>query len=346
MANRQTDSTIWKSQKWFKRLPVLYKLAWRYLTDQCNHAGIWKIDISELLDDLGVEKFDFFDFLAACNRDFDKKSGKEITRNRIYNFHEDYVWLTGFMTFQYSGKTGVIKSENLAVKSAFEMLKSYGLFDKGIEHGFFTINDHFNQNNDTPYNPHEAPLSPSNPVQPSSSPLSHLRAKARSPSPISTRKGKPPPSPLKPLEGVNERERERDSNTESIQPLNFNKLNTQKKSFNTNPKIGDFNGLPEQYVLTSIQLLKFRGQKIVEKNTVLEMWEIFKVQNLTGQEYYANEGKVYRHFQNWIKNEKFTDATATTPAAGVSGNKFSAGAEKLLAKGKEIYAASGRKPDH
>ena len=35
------------------------------------------------------------------------------------------------------------------------------------------------------------------------------------------------------------------------------------------------------------------------------MWEIFKIQNLTGDNWYNNENEVYKHFTNWLKNQKF-----------------------------------------
>ena len=139
MANRLTDTTIWKKQKWFKKLPIQYKLAWKYLTDECNHAGIWKIDISELMEDLGVDDFDFDDFLDRCNKDFDKKTGKGINRQRVMNFKDGYVCITGFMTFQYGGKTQKIGTSNFAVKSAFEILNSFNLYDIGIMMKYFEL---------------------------------------------------------------------------------------------------------------------------------------------------------------------------------------------------------------
>ncbi|MBP6694992.1 MAG: hypothetical protein KA161_07675 [Saprospiraceae bacterium] len=177
MANRLTDTTIWKKQKWFKKLPVVYKLAWKYLTDECNHAGVWKIDIPELLDDLGIEEFNLENFIDACNIDFDKKSGKKINRKRILHFNEDYVWLTGFMTFQYGGKTQIIKQNNNAVPGAIEILKSFNLFDFGVTMKFYKLS--------TPSHPLKAPQSPSKPL-------------------------KAPPTPLKPLRGSKDKDKDKD----------------------------------------------------------------------------------------------------------------------------------------
>lgn len=136
MANRYTDTTIWKKQKWFKKLPPLYKLAWRYLTDECNHAGVWKIDLSELLDDLGLEDFDLLDLILMCNKDFDKKTGKGIHRQRIIQISDSHIWITGFITFQYGGKDQKIKTTNNIVKSAIEILNTFNIYELAISNGY------------------------------------------------------------------------------------------------------------------------------------------------------------------------------------------------------------------
>lgn len=136
MPNRYTDTDIWKKQKWFKKLPVLYKLAWRYLTDCCDHAGIWKIDIPELQDDLGEDIFDLKDFIIHCNKDFDKKTGKGISRQRIVQFNEDHIWITGFILFQY-GKNGEVTENFGAARSAIRKLQDLGLYEQAIDLKYF-----------------------------------------------------------------------------------------------------------------------------------------------------------------------------------------------------------------
>ena len=44
MAKRFTDSDKWK-QKFFRDLKTEYKLLWLYMWDDCDHAGIWNVDI-------------------------------------------------------------------------------------------------------------------------------------------------------------------------------------------------------------------------------------------------------------------------------------------------------------
>jgi hypothetical protein len=80
----------------------------------------------------------------------------------------------------------------------------------------------------------------------------------------------------------------------------------ENKLFNTKPDFSDFNGLPESYYMKSIEFVYITKKVKITDDTVKSMWEIFKVQNLTGQEYYQNEGKVYSHFLNWIKKQDFS----------------------------------------
>jgi hypothetical protein len=169
MAKRFTDTTIWKNQKWFKKLDPIHKLAWKYLTDVCDHAGIWKIDIGELTDDLGLEEFSLQDFMDQCNTDYDKKTGKKISRKRILLVKEEFLWLTGFIKFQYEGKSRKVDGTSKVANSAIEILNGFGLLQKAIQdEKFFELKI----NELSPIKPHQAhpnpidpPLSPSDPLQ-------------------------------------------------------------------------------------------------------------------------------------------------------------------------------------
>lgn len=162
MAKRFTDTTIWKNQKWFKKLNPIYKLAWKYITDLSDHAGIWKIDLGELSDDLGIDEFDLEDFLQNCNVDYDKKNGKKICRDRLLVVRNDYLWITGFIKFQYEGKSKKIDPTSKVANSAIEILNGFGLLHKAIkEKCFFELKI----NELSPMKPHEAPPNPSKPLQ-------------------------------------------------------------------------------------------------------------------------------------------------------------------------------------
>lgn len=143
MAKRYTDTTIWKKQRWFKKLSPTYKLAWKYITDTCDHAGILKVDFSEFVDDLGLEEFNIMDFIKHCNTDFDKSNGKKIERERVKLMKNNIVWLTGFIKFQYENKDLLINPAVPAVYSALTILNGYGMLEEGLNKGYFTLSQEY-----------------------------------------------------------------------------------------------------------------------------------------------------------------------------------------------------------
>jgi hypothetical protein len=68
----------------------------------------------------------------------------------------------------------------------------------------------------------------------------------------------------------------------------------------------DFNDLPEQYIVATKEQIKIQRQQSIDSDEIISMWKVFKIQNLTGENYYNSENEVYKHFSNWIKNQKFT----------------------------------------
>jgi len=80
-----------------------------------------------------------------------------------------------------------------------------------------------------------------------------------------------------------------------------------KKGFNCNPVFSDFNGLPEMYINQSIELVRLVKNTKISLEVVTGMWEVFKTKELTGQNYYANEGKVYSHFLDYLKKQDFNN---------------------------------------
>jgi DNA-directed RNA polymerase subunit E'/Rpb7 len=48
------------------------------------------------------------------------------------------------------------------------------------------------------------------------------------------------------------------------------------------------------------------------------LWEVFKVQNLTGKKFYADVGDVYSHFLNWTKNQKISHGNTEKSKPGTS----------------------------
>ncbi len=78
-------------------------------------------------------------------------------------------------------------------------------------------------------------------------------------------------------------------------------------TFNTQPVSTDFNGLPEVKIGSAKQLISITQKAIVTDSDISGMWEVFKVQHLTGKKFYKDEDEVYSHFINWVKGQKFKE---------------------------------------
>ena len=70
-------------------------------------------------------------------------------------------------------------------------------------------------------------------------------------------------------------------------------------------KASDFNGLPEQNLLSVIDFFKATKNIEIEPERVKTVWNVFKTQELTEQKPYRNRDDVYRHFLNWCKKQSF-----------------------------------------
>lgn len=138
MPKRFTDTEIWKSQRWFRKLSPTNKLIFFYIKDQCNHAGIWKIDCSDLIDDLGLDKFILDDFINEMNLDFDKITGSKSHKERVKLIKNNNLWITGFIQFQYESKDKLV-SESSCVKTALMILKGLEIYDEALNKGYITL---------------------------------------------------------------------------------------------------------------------------------------------------------------------------------------------------------------
>lgn len=261
MAKRLTDTDIWKTQRWFRKLDPLDKLAFCYIKDQCNHAGIWKIDCTDLMEDLGIEDFNLQKFITSINAEFDKMSGKRIRKERVIIVKENFLWITGFVQFQYESKEGKVSPDAAPVKTALQILQGYDILKEAFDKGYITL------------------------VKPLLTP--HATAKDI--------------DIVKDIHSTKkDTTRKKTANWRKIKPA-------PPPPFNTMPKLEDFGDLPEKYFTTIIGLVKLKNQVKISPETVTALWDVFKVQHLTGGNYYPNEGRVYSHFINIIKKEKFTN---------------------------------------
>lgn len=138
MAKRFTDTEIWKKQRWFRKLSPAHKLAFLYIKDMCNHAGMWKIDCSDLIEDTGLSDFNLTAFLKEVNTDFDGVSGNKILKERAVIVKKTYILLTGFIQFQYEKGDKTIPHNNVT-QSAIKILETNNIFKEGLTKGWFTL---------------------------------------------------------------------------------------------------------------------------------------------------------------------------------------------------------------
>jgi hypothetical protein len=142
MAKRFGDTDIWKKQRWFRKLIPEYKLAFLYIKDQCDHAGIWNIECTDLIEDLGIESFNLANFVTACNTEYDKNTGKSTFKERLRILDKGYIWVTGFVQFQYKGKEGLVNPYAAPVRTALQILSGFQILKEAINGtGFITLTE-------------------------------------------------------------------------------------------------------------------------------------------------------------------------------------------------------------
>ena len=144
MAKRFTDTEIWKRQRWFRKLSPIYKLAFFYIKDQCDHAGVWQIDCSDLMDDLGITEFNLRDFVAAINEEYDKFTGEKIVKERV-KLIGNKLLITSFVQYQYEGKEKKLSQLSHVVNSALLVLEGHGFLDEQVDRGYITLTQPLNK---------------------------------------------------------------------------------------------------------------------------------------------------------------------------------------------------------
>lgn len=110
MAKRLTDTEKWK-REWFYDLKPQAKLAWLYILDQCDHAGIWPRNFRLATEQLGFK--------------FDHETMIEWFGEKVVFFAGDKYFVPSFFDFQY----GSSKQDFKARQSAVAALRKFGLID-------------------------------------------------------------------------------------------------------------------------------------------------------------------------------------------------------------------------
>lgn len=112
MSKRFTDTDKWKKPL-IRGLQAPYKLLWLYILDDCDHAGIWQVDIE-----------------VASIRIGEQLSNDEAVKNfgdRIIPFDNGEKWfIPNFIEFQY----GELNAENRVHASVISQLVKYDLLKK------------------------------------------------------------------------------------------------------------------------------------------------------------------------------------------------------------------------
>jgi hypothetical protein len=109
MAKRFTDTDKWK-KKWYRGLTPANKLFWQYITDNCNHGGIWEVDFGLAAFQIGVQ--------------LDENEINAAFGERVTLLDNGEKWfIKGFVEFQY----GELRQNNNAHRSVSQILSKYGL---------------------------------------------------------------------------------------------------------------------------------------------------------------------------------------------------------------------------
>ena len=112
MAKRFTDTNKWR-KPFIRGLQGAYKLFWFYLLDDCDHAGIWIVDIE--VAQIRVGQAIFLDV------------AKEKFADKIVEFDNGERWfIPDFIEFQY----GVLNENNRAHNSVINVLLKYKLLNE------------------------------------------------------------------------------------------------------------------------------------------------------------------------------------------------------------------------
>ena len=110
MAKRFTDNQKW-SKSWFMDLEPRDKLLWIYMTDSCDHAGVWEVNWKLTSFMVGFQ-------VAKLPDSFEKQ---------VYKINEKKYFIKDFIDFQY----GQLSENNRAHNSVLTILNKYMLIKQG-----------------------------------------------------------------------------------------------------------------------------------------------------------------------------------------------------------------------
>ena len=106
MAKRFTDTNKWK-KPFIRSLELPYKLFWFYILDDCDHAGIWEVDI------------EVAEIRTGCK--IDEKKALQFFGERVLVINKNKWFFPDFIEFQY----GELNPANRLHKSVLDLLSKY-----------------------------------------------------------------------------------------------------------------------------------------------------------------------------------------------------------------------------
>jgi hypothetical protein len=115
MAKRFSDSEKWK-KPFLRSLQAPYKLFWLYILDDCDHAGIWHVDIEIAEIKIGEK--------------IDKQTAINQFNGKINVIQNGEKWfIKDFIEFQY----GTLNPLNRVHESVIKILKKENLINENME---------------------------------------------------------------------------------------------------------------------------------------------------------------------------------------------------------------------
>lgn len=107
MAKRLTDSDKWKDVTFLRKLPAEYKLLWLYMWDDCDHSGIWHVDLDTAFTRLGIK--------------FSLEKIRGLFAGKVVEFESGTkMFIPDFIAFQY----GELNPSNKVHRSVLKTLEA------------------------------------------------------------------------------------------------------------------------------------------------------------------------------------------------------------------------------
>ncbi len=324
MAKRFTDTDIW-DKEWFMTLPVHHKLLIQLLYTKCDAAGVWTpnwalasmyIGVKVTVDDL------------------------KVLSDQVEVLNSDKIFIPGFIKFQY-GKLSkdckphipvyrLLEKHNIDIES-IHMADCIGKTHNVSEKTRLTI---FNQDGFICCYcgkvKEERNLTVDHVISRSKGGLDQPGNLVASCVPCNSKKSNFSLSEFCNREGLDfelisqrvsqrvsyrlysslqekDKDKEEEKEMEKEEPAT-EKLSLPKGGFKPGPEFTDLVINPVQ-VGAAQQYLKLTKQVDAGTDTVLGLWQVFKVKKFNGTNWYNDVGDVYTNFMNSLKFEKLENMT-------------------------------------